>query len=93
MDARRSRADVVRYRTMIDAVHRKNPQLTRDRIPAPDPEHPAREKAYLDRYAIGLYRCGALTEREMDILHKSLETGWSDHRQSTEFIEIVSESE
>src|SRR4051794_32541303 len=88
-EVRRSRADVVRYRNLIEATHRKNPKLPRDRIPDSDSEHPSREQVYLDRYAIGLYRCGALTSREMDLFHETLETGYSDHRQSTHYIEIV----
>ncbi|MCK1650075.1 hypothetical protein IVA88_01310 [Bradyrhizobium sp. 149] len=88
---RKSRADLVRYRTLLEETHKKYPHLSREHIPEPDPDHPQREQVYLDRYAIGLYRCGALTSREMDLFRKTLETGYSDHRQSKNFVEIINQ--
>lgn len=73
-EAAKYRHDIAKYRSVIESVHARNPQLSRAPIPKPDPEDVHREMILLNRYVIGLHRYGALANEELESLSKALLT-------------------
>lgn len=73
-------ADIQKYKVIIEQALKRHSELAPLVELVSDPGNPERELISHDRYLVALFKCGAISDHDMNLFRVTLKAGYSDHR-------------